>query len=222
MPRCSKTTRMSSAGREPRLRPGAFPRWSRTPPLRPVPARPRSCSSPARASLTSSMYVSSAMNASPAGLVQDRPQLPGPPPQVRGDLRVAAGGLQQQQSDQRGRGQLPLAAVLPGAGQVVEQELEPGQPLLRRLPAVGSGRSRPAAAQGWPTRRGPGRRPAGSPPAAAGPRVLRCTGPRSGSRTATPERHQRVVAALVLDQDVDEGVSSVERRGEQHVGVPPL
>jgi hypothetical protein len=33
----------------------------------------------------------------PAGLVQDRLQVPGPPPQVRGDLRVAAGGLQKQQ-----------------------------------------------------------------------------------------------------------------------------
>ena len=38
-----------------------------------------------------------------------------------------------------GRGQLPgQQLILPGAGEVVKQELEPGQPGLHRLPAAGA------------------------------------------------------------------------------------
>ncbi len=36
-----------------------------------------------------------------------------------------------------------------------------------------------------------------------------------------PERHHRVVAALVLDQYVDERLPAVQRRGEQQIGMPP-
>ncbi len=36
-----------------------------------------------------------------------------------------------------------------------------------------------------------------------------------------PERHHRVVAALMFDQYVDECFSAVQWRGEQQIGMPP-
>jgi len=46
--------------------------------------------------------------------------------------------------------------------------------------------------------------------------------PDPGDVPQDAERHERVVAALVLDQDVHERVLPVERRGEQDIGVPPF
>lgn len=72
-----------------------------------------------------------------AGLVQDRAQLGGPAAQLRGDRGVAAGVLEQQQGDQRGRGQVPFQQlVLRSLGEVVEQEPEPGQPGTHPLPVA--------------------------------------------------------------------------------------
>jgi hypothetical protein len=46
-------------------------------------------------------------------------------------------------------------------------------------------------------------------------------GAAAGLALSHPQRHQRVEAALVLDQQVDVGVPAVQRRGEQQVRVPP-
>jgi hypothetical protein len=128
--------------------------------------------------------------------------VPGPPPQVRGELRAAAGALQDKQGDQRGRGQLPdQQLVLPGAGKVIEQELEPGQPARRGLPAAGAevdhvqqlhGAGPPARAL-VDNQRDDRRQP-------PGPGVLTLVlVPDPGDVPQHPDRHQRVVAALVLE-----------------------
>ncbi len=39
--------------------------------------------------------------------------------------------------------------------------------------------------------------------------------------TQHPERHHRVVTALMLDQHIDERLPAIQRHGEQQIGMPP-